>query len=649
MKSLSLILFSVFSFLLAAEIVQAQNNDFQLANRMMQQQNYEEALPILERLYQENPDANIFFNRLLDCLINLKEYDQAAEMIDDRIRDGYQSNQVLVRKGEILHSMGNREEAIRVWDSIISENYQNMQLYYQIGNVLMNRREFSKAADLYLTTREVFGDPTLFINEVANAQMQSGNFALAMHEYFQLIRSNPNQMNFVQQRLLRMRDQNLYETAALEIEDHIVDMNTDHRAYNQIHQLYIWLLIETEQFQRALAAARQYESRTNILNYSLYSLADQLVSNNEFELAAQAYRYYTESSNITIRDRAKDREAMVYHIWADYLSDYNLEELHKRNDLFQKSYQLGSELLEQSPAYEHRDRVMIRLAELSLDVFFDTDKAAHWINKLESEMGGGNHAQLHYLRGRLSLYNHRYTEARQALTRANRDAGENELAEKSRYFLSITDFFSGDFEYATLQLRSLERRNVSYYANDALKLRMWIQEGNRSDTTGATLAQYAEIINSLYHGEIDRALDQFISFMDETDSRLIHNGLVEIASQSNLKQIPVLYSLVQTVNESSSHQSPLRERLLWEQATMAKIIFDAGGIDELGHYYIEQTPGSYDSDYTESYPEILQATNWPVTLSDIEEQFEQLIMEFPQGFYASHAREFLQSLNPPSS
>jgi tetratricopeptide (TPR) repeat protein len=648
MNKFYLILFSV-SVFLAANTLQAQNNDFQLANRMMQQQNYEDALPILQRLYEENPDANIFFNRLIDCLMNLKDYEAAAELIDERLNEGYHSNQMLIRKGDILHTMGNREEAIQIWDSVIMENNRNMQLYYQIGNVMMNRREFPRAADLYLSAREAFGDPTLFINEVANAQMQSGNFAQAMHEYFQLIRNNPNQMNFVQQRLLRMRDRDLYETASLEIEDHIVDMDINHPAYNQMHQLYIWLLIETEQFQRALIAARQYESRTDVLNYSLYSLADQLVSNNEFELAAEAYQYYTETSNLSIRDRAKDRQAIVYHLWADYLSDYNLEDLQKRNELFQRSYQLGTSLLEESPAYESRENVIVRLAELSLDVFFDTEKARYWIERLEAETGNQNGAHLYYLKGRLALYNQQFTEARQSLTRANRNAEESGLAEKSRYFLSLTDFFAGDFEYATLQLRSLERRNVSYYANDALKLRMWIQEGKRSDTTGTILSEYADMINSLYHGDAGGALNKLIRFMNETTSTLAHNGLVEITTQSDLSKLPKLYSLVKSVNESGSQRSPLRERLLWEQATMAKIFLAAGGIDELIRYYIEAGPDSPDQISRFEDSDFLEQTDWPGTVADVEELFERLIIEFPQGFYASHAREILQNLTRPSS
>lgn len=622
-------------------LVQAQSSDFQIANRLMQQQHFEEALPILQRLYDENPNANIFFDRLIDCLVNLKEYEEAIGLIEDRISGGYNSYQLLIKKGELLHINGDNEEAFEIWDFVIEMNTRSMQLYYQIGNTLMNRREYSRAAELYKQARDNFEDNTLFTNEVASAQMQSGNFAAAMNEYVRLIRNNPNQMNFVQQRLLRMRDSELYEIAALEIEDHIVDMEINHPAYNQMHHLYTWLLIETNQFRRALVAARQYESRTEVINYSLYSLASQFLSNNEFELAAEAYQYYTDSTIRNVRNQARDREALVYHTWADYLSDHNIDDLQLRNELFQKSYQLGSELVQDSPGYIQRDRVIVRLAELSLDVFYDKEKVSHWIQELENEEGIRNEANLHYLRGRLALLDQKYTEARQEFSRANRQTEESDLAEKSRYFLSLTDFFSGDFEYALLQLRSLERRNESYYANNALKLRMWIQQGSQVDTSGTLLKEYASIIELLYNGNIEQAFTNFTDFLDKTNNPLLYSGLVELSTHSNIHYIPKLYPVIESINELNSN-APLRERLLWEQASMAKIIVEAGGAE----FLVRTTDGLMsdiiNEDQLVSNTYLQEDTEWPAVPEDVEVLYEKLILEFPQGFYAPYAREILQ-------
>jgi hypothetical protein len=72
-----------------------------------------------------------------------------------------------------------------------------------------------------------------------------------------------------------------------------------------------------------------------------------------------------------------------------------------------------------------------------------------------------------------------------------------------------------------------------------------------------------------------------MDILDDAGNPLIDNGLVEISSHSDVRHIPILYTMIKSVNEGGNN-SPLRERLLWEQATMARIIVDAGGPDQMG-------------------------------------------------------------------
>ncbi len=649
-KRISLILFSILFLVSYYNLLSAQDNDFRQANRLMQQQNYEQALPILEQLHEQDPGTTIYFDRLIDCMVNLKKFERAVTMIEDRMETVRSAGQLTIRKGEILHTMGQQNEALELWKKVIGNNRNNLQYYYQIGNLLTNRREYDDALNIYKQAREVFEDTSLFINEMASAHMQAGQFSQAMHEYFKLIRENPNQMNFVQQRLLRMQDNELYEIAAMEIEDHILEMDRSHPSFNQMHQLFTWLLTETRQFRRAFIAARQYETNTDVLNYSLYSLASQFESNNEFELAAEAFRFYANLDNRSIKNQAKDRKSQVYQNWASYLGDHNLEDLNQRTQLYQKSYDLAKELLDETPEYERSERVIVRLAELSLDVFTDMDKANQWVELLKSQNENENNAYLHYLSGRLHLFDLSYSEARQALTRANRNSDDSNLAEKSRYFLSLTDFFSGDIEFAELQLRSLERRKESYYANDALKLRVWIQEGKRADTTGENLDKYAGIIESLYLGNTANAIQELIDEFEDTRNSLYVNALAEIATRSDIRQVIPLYSLIQNYNRQVNN-NPLREKMLWTEASLARIILDAGGVDQLTEKFSFSDSHSDDYQLIRAYTETdrMDQTDWPVSESDLQDLYEKLILEFPSGFYAPYARDLLQKITEPTS
>src|SRR5690625_5974824 len=71
--------------------------------------------------------------------------------------------------------------------------------------------------------------------------------------------------------------------------------------------------------------------------------------------------------------------------------------------------------------------------------------------------------------GRIALFSRQFPLARQLLTRADRSADDSNLSEKARYYLALSDLFAGDYEFAEIQLRSLEKRSTSYYANEAIK------------------------------------------------------------------------------------------------------------------------------------------------------------------------------------
>lgn len=611
--------------------VLSQDANYQVANRLLQQQKYEEAKSIFRQLHQENRGAYIFYDRYMETLVNTKDFETAVHVSKNQIQNGHSPTQTMIRLGEIYHVMGERDQAIDLWLDVVDQNPNSIQTYYSVGSAMINRNEYAAAVDLYRKARELSGNQNLFMNEIANSLMQSGRFSEAMSEYFKLITNSPDQMTYVQQRLLRMRDDSIYETAAIELEDYLLDLETDHEAYSQLHQLLVWMLLETEQYRRALVVARQYETRSNGFNYSLYSVASQLNSLREYELAAEGYKYYIENGTTSIRFRSRQQLADVYYNWADFTQDYSIETYQKRMDLYREAYDLNAKLISEAPRYDRLNEVLIKQIDLSLDVFYDTDKAENWIQQLERLNNSEEIASELYAKGKLALFKKDYTSARQILTRANRSTDDSRLTEKIRYFLSESDFFSKDFDFAKIQLRSLERRETSYFANDALKLRIWIQEGLQADSTGALLEPFSDFIYDLRTGNYEAALETAKPILDDPGHPLRDHAIVEFTSRAPVSNLVALYPVL-TDQIKSSMSSPLRERIMWEKTRIAKIIFNS----DLSN--IEQTINSLDF--------VSQDTNFAFNISesDLAEFYEQLILEFPDGFYAPFARRELQNL-----
>lgn len=608
-----------------------QDANFQVANRFLQQQKYEEAKSIFRQLHQENPAAFIFYDRYMETLISTKEFETAVRLSQKQIQEGHSPTQTKIRLAEIYHVMGNREQAIDLWLGVVDENPNSIQTYYSVGSAMIGRNEYSAAVDLYRKARELSGNQELFMNEIANSLMQAGQFSEAMKEYFKLITNSPDQMTYVQQRLLRMRDDTIYTTAAIELEDYLLSLETDHQAYSQLHQLLVWMLLETEEFKRALVVARQYETRSSGFNYSLYSVASQLNSLREYELAAEGYKYYIENGTNSIRFRSKQQLADVYYNWADYTQDYSIETYQKQMDLYTKAYDLNAELLSEAPRYDRLNDVLIKQIELSLDVFYDTEKAGNWIQLLERVNNSEEVAPELYAKGKLALFRKDYTTARQLLTRANRSTEDSGLTEKIRYFLSESDFFSKDFDFAKIQLRSLERRETSYFANDALKLRIWIQEGLQADSTGALLQPFSDFIYDLRTGNFDSAFETAKIILEDPGHPLRDHTIVEFTSRAPVSNLLKLYPIL-TYQIKSSFSSPLRERIMWERARIAKIIFNSDLSNE------QKTINSPDFVARDT------DVDFNISESDLADFYEQLILEFPDGFYAPFARNELQNL-----
>ncbi|TVQ04386.1 MAG: hypothetical protein EA359_06680 [Balneolaceae bacterium] len=634
---------------LLVSVSYSQINEYQQANRLMQQQKYEEALPIFEELYRNNPRSYVFFDHYTECLINLKMFDEAERVTREQIRDNRYGLQSSLRLAEIFHLRGDRNEAYELWMRLMRENRSNIQAYYTIGSSMLERQEYDAAIELYRYAQEFFRDETMFLNELANTYMQAGRFEESVKQYFRLIINSPDQMSLVQQRFLRMRDNNLYQVAAFELEDQLIDLDINHKAYPPLYQLLAWLLLETEEFQRAFVLARQYENRTGYTIYSLFALANQFLSARQFELAIQAYEYYLEDNSESVRIRASEELAVVYTQWVQYLQQNNLETERRYNELKTKAYNLNEQIIKTAPNYDRIDRVFSRIIDLSIDFYKDIEKAEYWFREMKNSPGPIEDAFAYYAEGRIAIFKKDFVTARQTLTRADRSTDNSNLSERARYYLSLSDFFAGDFEFADIQLRSLERRHTSFYANDAIKLRMWIKNGKRADTTGTVLRNISESLYNVHTGMYENALDKLEPILANSQHPFADDLLVELNSALPSKYNMLLLSLTDRILGAQPY-SPLKERMMWDKAILIETYLMAEGEIPVADYSYRflDTPdpvGYNESQYSAEdrfFRRSPQQISHRLSVEYLAELLEDIIIEFPDGFYAPFVREKIQ-------
>lgn len=622
MKKLFLLL-AVLLLMFVSPAVEAQtNNEFQIANRLIQQQRYEDALPILERIHSQNPEIFLFFERLVECHIQLKAYDTALNLVERNITLNRNVPESNILSGQLYHLKGDTTKAYTIWEQNLLRYPNQLQIYMNTANAMIDRREYNKAIEVYRKGRVVFNNAQLFMSDIPNAYMQAGEYENAIGEWLNLVKQNPQQSSGIQRMLLRYNDPILYDIAILELGDALDEMNLNDPSYSAFYELQIWLLLENKLYRRAFSSAKEYEERTSNYNFTLFNVGRKLTENNEFELALSAFDYYSENSFGEIKWRSEEEKVNVYTQWAKYLDDYSLDFENKREQLFTSASEILDELISQTQTYSRLDQVYLKKAELALDFIFDLEAAKEVTKRLKSLPNMYDTPEASYLDGRIYLAQKEYTSARIALTRSNKKAEVGDLAEKTRYFLALTDFYAGDFEFAKIQLKTLGRQNTSYYANDALELRLWVQEGLAADTTGIYLSEFADAHFNSKTGNKEQAHEQFLAIANsEAPTPFKDDSFVLLSKISHANSIEFFSSL--SVFLGSSPSISIKERLLWEKAKAS---------DEVLTLLQNGAKLSHN-----------------VVLEDVIQNYEKLILEYPQGFYAPFARKRLNELPKATS
>ncbi len=619
--------------------LQAQlNNDYFEADQLLQQQKYEEAFERFNELYKENPETYIILEKATECLINLKEYEKAIELVERGVNKGYYQAQGNIRIGEIYHISGDTTRAYEIWDHTLDRfGDNNMQVYLVLARTMEDRRVFDRAIELYLEIRSVFQNSSIITSELANTYLQAGRYEEAIKEFLQLIKDNPDRISHVQNRLIRFQDDYIYDVAILEIEEFLEDMSTDDTIRQNLQQLELWLLMERRLYQRAVAKAKNYENRTVNVNYLLYSLGSRLLADQKHELAEETYSYYVENNIQPAKFRSMEELANVYIEWAAYLENYNLAFSPRRDSLYQRAFDTLAKLKKTAPNYQRMNNVLITQAELALDFLHNPEQARKNLDELRKHSDSLSTAEEHYIEGRLKLYEGDYSRARISFTRSNKEDKSNALNEKTRYYLALTDFFSGDYEFGQVQLKALERQNTSYFANDAIQLRLWIQQGLQADSTGAILQPFARAVEQFSLGKSKEAV-QALKEIIQPDSYnpLADEALLQLSSHTDSDLAAVTFLSIAKYLESGGRSSPLHERLLWEKARIADQMLTHEQMKN-----IEWTRGT-----TDMFSEERNVTreSFPETRDELLNLYEDILMKYPNGFYAPHARERIQEL-----
>jgi tetratricopeptide (TPR) repeat protein len=620
------------------------NTDYLQAMQFMQQNRFEQAYEIFAVMMRRDPANYPVFDQAVNALVQMKRYEEAIDLASRRLGRNDSNIVLATRLGELYHLNDQTEAAFDIWNRTLRANEGALEAYRFVAETMANRREFTAAIEIYERARTRFGNNTLYFSELTSAWMALGNFEKGVETLLSVLTVAPGNSTFVQRQIINYDDSRVTEAAIVQLEDLTRAALPADPAYGAYREVMISLLMEQRLFRRALSTARSYETFAREGVWPVYALGNRLRSQRQYQLADEAYLYYADRSGHPLRARSMEDRALLYVSWSRDLTAQNLDYDGKAADLYHQADVILRELLETVPDYNRRQEVLVLKAEIALDYHKNSDMAEEYLNEIRRRPGNATSAILaDYLQGRIYMSRGQHSVARLSLTRANREARTGELAEKSRYFLALNDFYNGDFEFAAIQMRPLERLSTSFYANDALQLRLWMQEGQRAGETFEELKIYSRARYLFDTGKAADAIEIILPIVSADTERPMRGESVLMTADYLRTVAPDLtYDILSQVL-STGFRGAQRERLLWERVRIA---------DGVRHSTLVEQPDSEIPQKLMSLEQWVSRNLLPanrLNADDVSSElifrlYEDLLFEFPMGYYAEAARARLQEL-----
>ena len=266
----------------------------QLAKNFFDQGEYEKALSIYEKLYQQNPANPMFFQGLVSTHQQLERFDIAESLLMERLNKSANNPVILIELGHNFELQEKSERAEQFYEEALQSLEGRPNYAYSIARGFEQYNLLEYAAKAYERAMEMNGDRN-FNLQLARIYGEQGKIEEMFSNYLDLIQDD---MKFYG---LANREFNRYITEDAQSEPNIIlrklllkKMQEDPQLlYNE---MLSWLFVQQKDFDKAFAQERAIFKRGENSLQGILNLAVMAKEAKDYEVAEEIINYAIEES-----------------------------------------------------------------------------------------------------------------------------------------------------------------------------------------------------------------------------------------------------------------------------------------------------------------------------------------------------------------
>lgn len=465
---------------------------FQRADALLRSGEPDQAIDILEQLYNQSPDYGPFYRKLKDAYEQSKRYEDALRLLEDRIGDD-PTPPLLSEKGRLLYQNGQPEAAMAAWEKALSLRPDAPATYRTVYRTLRNLQRYDQAIGIIENARATLDRPALFRSELAILYNRAGQHRNAMREYVALLEADPNRIGYVQERLRPFVGEGMGRSASIDVLRTIVEespLNPTYRA------LLAWLLVEDGNYEAALDTYRALDRLQEQRGRRLYAFAQKAADADRYEVATTALEsILDEHPDAPIAPSAQRALGDTYQRWAARATDRTIapDTTGASGRRYAAARTAYNTFLEKYPDHDEVPAVLADLGTLDLDVYRRLDAAQATLERVIERAPKSHFARTAQLDlGRIALLRGEFSQARLLFSRLVDALRSGDLANRARFELARLHFYQNEFDAARSRAEGVAANTSVDAANDAIRLKGLIQENQGPDSLNVPLRLYAQ-------------------------------------------------------------------------------------------------------------------------------------------------------------
>jgi len=172
---------------------------------------YEKALAVFEKLFEENSTNKYYYQQYLGTLVALKELDLAKQLIESQITKNPSNPSYYVDLGNIFKQQDMDEDAKVEFDKALQYITEDQMAARSVATTFTKIEEYDYAIATYEAARSANNNrPDLYLYEMAQVYAKKGDFDNTVEYYLAYSQFNPKNIQLVRnyfQRNLKEDDQ----------------------------------------------------------------------------------------------------------------------------------------------------------------------------------------------------------------------------------------------------------------------------------------------------------------------------------------------------------------------------------------------------------------------------------------------------------